>query len=194
MLASLRRPSGRGAFALAGLVLALALPRSLDASIVLPATLDELAGEADFIVHARVARVDARQARGTLRVERVVTLAVVRALKGSPGEVLQLVLPGGTYGRYRTVVPGVPEVAEGEEAVLFLRPLPTGATNLVGFTQGVMRVRIDPSTGQRVVAAPVMSEVAGTVVRGATDRGPQPLATIEARIARVVLAQLRGRR
>ena len=194
MLASLRRPSGRGAFALAGLMLALAIPRSLDASIVLPATLDELAGEADFIVHARVARVDARQARGTLRVERVVTLAVVRALKGSPGEVLQLVLPGGSYGRYRTVVPGVPEVAEGEEAVLFLRPLPTGATHLVGFTQGVMRVRIDPSTGQRVVAAPVMSEVAGPVVRGATDRGPQPLATIEARIARVVLAQLQGRR
>ena len=135
-----------------------------------------------------------RQAPGTLRVERVVTLAVVRALKGSPGEALQLVLPGGTYGRYRTVVPGVPEVAEGEEAVLFLRPSPTGATHLVGFSQGVLRVRIDPSTGQRMVAAPVTSEVAGPVVRGATDRGPQPLATIEARIARVVLAQLRGRR
>ena len=193
MLASPRRPR-RGLSALAGLVLALAVSPYLDASIVIPATLDELAGEADLIVHARVARVDTRQAPGTLRVERVVTLAVVRALKGSPGEVLQLVLPGGSYGRYRTVVPGVPEVAEGEEAVLFLRPLPTGATHLVGFTQGVMRVRIDPSTGQRVVAAPVMSEVAGTVVRGATDRGPQPLATIEARIARVVLAQLRGRR
>ena len=194
MLASPRHPSRRGLSALAGLLLALALPRSLDASVVIPATLDELAGEADLIVHARVARVDTRQAPGTLRVERVVTLAVVRALKGSPGEVLQLVLPGGTFGRYRTVVPGVPEIAEGEEAVLFLRPSPTGATHLVGFSQGVLRVRIDPSTGQRMVAAPVMSEVVGPVVRGATDRGPQPLATIEARIARVVLAQLRGRR
>ena len=194
MLASLRRRSCRSLFALAGLMLALALPRSLDASVVIPATLDELAGEADVIVHARVARVDARQAPGTLRVERVVTLAVVRALKGSPGEALQLVLPGGTYGRYRTVMPGVPEVAEGEEAVLFLRPSPTGVTHLVGFSQGVMRVRIDPTTGQRMVAAPVMAEGAGPVVRGATDRGPQPLATIEARIARVVLAQLRGRR
>ena len=149
MLASLRRPTRRGLFALAGLALALALPQSLDASVVIPATLDELAGEAHVIVYARVARVDARQAPGTLRVERVVTLAVVRALKGSPAEALQLVLPGGTYGRYRTVVPGVPEIAEGEEAVLFLRPSPTGATHLVGFTQGVMRVRIDPATGQR---------------------------------------------
>ena len=193
MLASLRRPSRRGLFALAGLILA-ALPQSVDASVVIPATLDELAGEAALIVHARIARVDARQAPGTLRVERVVTLAVVRALKGSPGEAVQLVLPGGTYGRYRTVVPGVPEVAEGEEAVLFLRPTPAGATHLVGFSQGVLRVRIDPSTGQRMVAAPVLSEAVGPVVRGATDRGPQPLATIEARIARVVLAQLRGRR
>jgi hypothetical protein len=194
MPASLRRRSRRGLFALAGLMLALALPPVLDASVVIPATLDELAGEAALIVHARIARVDTRQAAGTLRVERVVTLAVVRALKGSPGEALQLVLPGGTYGRYRTVVPGVPEVAEGEEAVLFLHRTPAGTTHLVGFSQGVLRVRIDPSTGQRMVAAPVMSEAVGRVVRGATDRGPQPLATIEARIARVVLAQLRGRR
>ncbi|MFI5078157.1 MAG: hypothetical protein ACHQRO_12475 [Vicinamibacteria bacterium] len=193
MLASPRHPR-RGLSALAVLLLALTLPRFLDASIVIPATLDELAGEADLIVHARVARVDTRQAPGTLRVERVVTLAVVRALKGSPGEALELVLPGGTFGRYRTVVPGVPEIAEGEEAVLFLRPSPTGATHLVGFSQGFLRVRIDPSTGQRMVAAPVMSEMVGPVVRGAADRGPQPLAAIEARIARVVLAQLRGRR
>jgi hypothetical protein len=194
MLASPRRPSRGRRFALACLLLALLLPRSLNASVVIPATLDELAGEADLIVHARVARVEARQAPGTQRVERVVTLEVVRALKGSPGAELQLVLPGGTYGRYRTVVPGAPDVAEGDEAVLFLRPSPAGATHLVGFSQGVLRVRVDPSTGQRMVAAPVTMDAAGPVVRGATDRGPQPLAAIEARIARVVLAQVRGRR
>jgi len=193
MLASPRHLR-RGLFALAGLLLALVLPRALDASLVIPATVDELAAEADVIVHARVVHVDARQAPGTLRVERVVTLAVMRALKGSPAADLQLVLPGGSYGRYRTVVPGVPEVVEGEEAVLFLRPSPTGATRLVGFSQGVVRVRIDPVTGLRMVGAPVVPEIAGPVVRGAADRGPQPLATLEARIARVVLAQLRGRR
>ena len=193
MLASPRHLR-RGLFALAGLLLALVLPRALDASLVIPATVDELAAEADVIVHARVVHVDARQAPGTLRVERVVTLAVMRALKGSPAADLQLVLPGGAYGRYRTVVPGVPEVVEGEEAVLFLRPSPTGATRLVGFSQGVVRVRIDPVTGLRMVGAPVVPEIAGPVVRGAADRGPQPLATLEARIARVVLAQLRGHR
>jgi hypothetical protein len=194
MLVWLRCPSRRAAVALAVLMPALAVPQYLGASVVIPATLDELAGEAAFIVHARVARVEARQAPGTLRVERVVTLAVVRALKGSPGDTLQLVLPGGTFGRYRTVVPGVPEVAEGEEAVLFLRPAPAGTAHLVGFSQGLLRVRLDRSTGQRMVAAPVVSAVAGPVVRGAADRGPQPLATIEARIARIVGAELRRRR
>ena len=194
MLPSRARRSRPAFLALAGLTLALTLPPSLDASVVIPATLDELAGEAALIVHARIARVDARQAPGTLRVERVVTLDVVRALKGSPSEALHLVLPGGTYGRYRTVVPGVPDLVAGEEAVLFLSPAADGATALVGFSQGVLRIRIDPATGQRMAAAPVTADIGGPVVRGAADRGPQPLSTIEARIARVVLAQVRGRR
>jgi hypothetical protein len=196
MLASWRCPPRRGLLALASLALAgaLAFPPSLAASIVIPATLDELAIEAHLIVHARVARVETRQAPGTLRVERVVSLDVLRALKGSPEARVVVVLPGGTYGRYRTVVPGVPDVSDGEEAVLFLRASAAGTPQLVGLTQGFLRVRVDGETGQRTVAAPVVAGTDGPVVRGATDRGPQPLARIEARIAHVVLAQLRGRR
>jgi hypothetical protein len=184
----------RRLLALAGLLLAVSAPRILDASTVIPATLDELATEADLIVHARVARVDVRQAPGTRRVERVVALDVVRAWKGRPAETVHVVLPGGTFGRYRTIVPGVPDVSEGEEAVLFLRASPAGVPQLVGMSQGILRVRVDGATGERVVAAPVAAGTAGPVVRGATDRGPQPLARIEARVSRVVLAQLRGRR
>lgn len=195
MLASWRHHSRRRV-CIAGLVLALAstLPSPLSASVVVPATLDELAGEADLIVHARVARVDTRQAPRTLRVERVVSLEVLRPLKGSPEGTVVIVLPGGTYGRYRTVVPGVPEVAEGEEAVFFLRTSPAGGPQLVGLSQGFLRVRLDPATGQRMVTAPVAAGTDGPVVRGANDRGPQPLARVESRIAGVVLAQVRGRR
>ena len=46
MLPLWRCPLRRGLFALAGLTLALAVPRFVAASIVVPATLDELAGEA----------------------------------------------------------------------------------------------------------------------------------------------------
>jgi hypothetical protein len=193
MLQSCRRRSGRRLCAV-GVVLALCLPAALAASVVVPATLDELAGEADVIVHARVSHVDTRQAPGTRRVERVVSLEVLRPLKGSPDGTTMVVLPGGTYGRYRTIVPGVPDVADGDEAVWFLRASPTGVPQLVGLSQGFLRVRIDPATGQRLIAAPVAAGVDGPVVRGATDRGPQPLSAIESRIAQVVLAQLRGRR
>ena len=189
-----RRCQGRALLVVAGLALSLVVPRSLGASVVVPATLDELASEADVVVYARVAGVETRQAAGTLRVERVVALEVVRALKGTPPDGLRLVLPGGTFGRYRTIVPGTPEVTEGDEGVFFLRTSGSMLPQLVGFTQGFLRVRVDPLTGTRTVGAPVVAAAEGPVVRGATDRGPQPLARVEARIATVVLAQIRGRR
>jgi hypothetical protein len=166
----------------------------LNASVVVPATLDELAAEADVVVYARVASIETRQASGTLRVERVIALEVFRALKGTPPEGLRIVLPGGTFGRYRTVVPGIPEVTEGDEGVFFLHASGVTLPGLVGFSQGFLRVRVDPSTGTRTVSAPVAADAEGPIVRGAIDRGPQPLARIESRIATVVLAQARGRR
>jgi hypothetical protein len=184
----------RGGACVVGLALALFLPRPLVASIVVPATLDELAAEAELVVHARVQRVDTRQAPDTRRVERVVSVATVRSLKGSAAATTFVVLPGGTYGRYKTIVPGVPDVAEGDELLLFLRTSPAGVPQLVGLSQGLLRVRVVPASGERMVLAPVSAGRDGAVVRGATDRGPQPLASIEGRIARVVLAQLRGRR
>jgi hypothetical protein len=179
---------------LAPAALALGLVVPLHASVTVPATLDELASEADVVVLARVAHVETRQAAGTQRVERVVTLDVLRALKGSPGEGLALVLPGGTFGRYRTVAPGVPEVVDGEEAILFLRVSTVAGPQLVGLSQGLVRIRIDPSTGQRMVGATAAAGSDGPIIRGAADRGPQPLARVEARIAQVILAQIRGRR
>jgi hypothetical protein len=179
---------------LACAALALGLVVPLHASVTIPATLDELAAEADLVVLARVAHVATRQAAATQRVERVVTLDVVRALKGSPGEALAIVLPGGTFGRYRTIAPGVPEVFAGEEAVLFLRASGVAGPQLVGLSQGLLRVRVDPVTGERMVGATTAAGTDGPIVRGAADRGPQPLSSVEARIARVVLAQLRVRR
>ena len=192
-VAPLVRPR-RAILAIAGLAVGLLLPPPVAASVVLPATLEELASEADIVVHARVAHIDIRQAPGTLRVERLVALDVLRGLKGSPDAQLQLVLPGGTLGRYRTVVPGVPDVVEGEELVLFLRTSTVEVPRILGLSQGLLRVRVDAVTGQRLVAAPAGAGVDGPIARGAAGRGPQPLANVEARIAGVVLAQLRGRR
>jgi hypothetical protein len=113
------------------LALVLAPASGSHASVTVPATLDELAGEADLVVYARVADVVARQQPRTQRVERVVALDVIRALKGTPPDAVAFILPGGTFGRYRTIVPGMPEIAAGDEAVIFLR-VPPGAAARAG--------------------------------------------------------------
>ena len=170
--------------------------RSLDASVVIPATLDELAGEADLIVHARVARVDTRQAPGTLRVERVVTLAVVRALKGSPGEALAAraagrhlwTLPDGGAGRARRL----PRARRQCSSCARHRPAQPAwwASRRASCGSGLI-----PMDGAADGRRPRhVGDCRTGRARGHRFRGPQPLATIEARIARVVLAQLRGRR
>ena len=44
---------------------------------------------------------------------------------------------GGTAGRFRQSVPGVPQLVTGKEYLLFLWTGPSGRTQVIGFTQGV---------------------------------------------------------
>jgi hypothetical protein len=166
---------------------ALAFTGPLEATIILPATLGELTAEADAIVHARVASVTSRQPAGTLRVERVVSLDVVRYLKGSGEQTIALQVPGGTYGRYRTVMPGAPELAPGDEAVFFLRASARGL-GLAGLAQGVYRIAVEEASGRRVVRAPFDGTSDGPIRRGDAARRPVSLDEFEGRVAVSVIA------
>jgi hypothetical protein len=179
-----------------GLVLACVLavcgPRIASASVIVPAGVSELANEARAIVHGRVVRIDTRQGEGR-RVERLVTVQVSDYLKGSLGNVVQLQLPGGTFGRYRTVMIGAPELAEGDEVVLFLGQGESDALpHLLGFHQGVYRLVSDPSTGERFVMPPLVQgaavdatgqPVSVPVTRGDVTRRPPTLDEFRATIA-----------
>ena len=175
-----------------GLMLASALIAPVHATVVIPAGVAELAIEARAIVHGRVVRIETRQGEG-LRVERIVTVQVADYLKGGLGNVVQLQLPGGSFGRYRTFQIGAPEIEEGDEVVLFLGqgdtdPLP----HLLGFHQGLYRLVTDPDTGARFVMPPMVQGDAGTsgqatpVTRGDVTRRPQTLDEFRAAIANVL--------
>jgi hypothetical protein len=174
-----------------GLILASALIAPVHATVVIPAGVAELALEARAIVHGRVVRIDTRQGEG-LRVERIVTVQVADYLKGGLGNVVQLQLPGGSFGRYRTIQIGAPEIEEGDEVVLFLGqgetdPLP----HLLGFHQGLYRLVTDPDTGARFVMPPMVqgdatSAQATPVTRGDATRRPQTLDEFRAAIANVL--------
>ncbi len=66
---------------------------------------------------------------------------------------------GGRIDPAQMVVDGTPVFAAGEEVVLFTSPRPDGKNNLIGFSQGVLRVHEDPATGQKWAVSDVISNI-----------------------------------
>jgi hypothetical protein len=168
------------------------------ATVVVPADFAELTAEAGAIAHGRIVRVEARQDE-RLRVERLVTLQVLEYFKGGWGNVVQFRMPGGTLGRYQTVMIGAPDFAEGDEVVLFLGARPDDDRErparpyVLGMHQGVYRVIADQSTGRRVVTPPLVlgAGVEGTsspTKRGDVNRLPVELREFQGRIAAALAA------
>lgn len=148
---------------------------SLSAMVVLPAEFSEMVTASELVVHGRVVDVRPQIAGDRRTIETVVTLAVLDAIKGQPGERVYFRVPGGQVGRYRRVVVGAPEFAAGEEVVMFLKGRPPGVPFPFGLSQGVYRVVPEPG-GRRLVTPPIVSEAAGRVVRGDPSRRPIDLA------------------
>jgi hypothetical protein len=170
------------------------------ATVLIPAELGELARDADVVAHGRVISVEARQAEGSRRVERVVTLEVEQSLKGSATELVTFVSPGGELGRYRTVMVGAPEFLVGEEVVVFLRAGRGRAAHVLGLNQGVFRVATLGASGQRLVLSPVVVGAHPTepvkVERGGKGGRAMPLSDFAqaVRAAAVERADPRGNR
>lgn len=170
-------------------------PPPVGATIVSPATLAELAVGADAIARGRIVRIDARQTN-SLRVERLITFEPVEYLKGNLGGAIQFRLPGGTFGRYRTITVGSPEFREGDEVVLFLGLRGESLPVLLGFHQGVYRLVADPATGQRVVTPPLLQDVAAgqaagqsvPIVRGDETRRALPWTQFQAQVGAALAA------
>jgi hypothetical protein len=185
------------------LLLCCALAPPVRATVVVPAEFGELAAEAGAIAHGRIVRVEARQGDG-LRVERLITLQVIEYFKGGWGNVVQFRMPGGTFGRYQTVMIGAPDFGEGDEVVLFLGARPDDDRDrptrpyVLGMHQGVYRVIADQATGRRMVTPPpvIGSGVTGAssptpIKRGDVNRVPVELREFQGRIAAALAAASR---
>jgi hypothetical protein len=172
------------------------LAASVHATVVVPAAVSELAVDAAAITYGRVVRVEAQQAEGR-RVERIVTLQVLEYFKGTGSHVVQIRIPGGTLGRYTTVMIGAPELAEGDEVVLFLgtragtegEPSTAAYPYILGLHQGVFRIVSDQTTGRRMVMPPLVQGTASSSQgRGDVNRRPLELREFQSRIASALAA------
>ena len=141
---------------------------SLSATTVVPAEFGQMARESQTIVHGRVIHVDAHLVGPRRTIESLVTLQIVDTIKG--GEAGQTVfrVPGGRVGRYRRVMAGAPQLAAGDEVIVFLKGQPPALPMPYGLSQGVYRVA--RRGGAATVTPPASTE--GRTTRGDPSRRP----------------------
>lgn len=163
---------------------------SVQATVLVPGSLDDLARDAGAIVRGRVLAVEGRMTADRRAIETLVTVQAEETLKGSLGASVQFVVPGGTFGRYRSIFVGAPAFSVGQRVIVFLGWQGPSYPYLIGFSQGVYRIQSDSAGVWRVTPPPipVPSSRAVAVVRGDPARRPLALAEFEQRV-RALLAQ-----
>lgn len=152
---------------------------------VAPLSFEQLVKTSAAVVYGRVIDVRAQWADDRRHVESVVTIEILKGIKGPHPETMMLTVPGGELGRYANVIPGAPVFAPGDHAVFFLSargprlPVPTG------FTQGIYRVRRGGEAGELLVQAP---PIGSGIPRGDVRRKAVSLAAFEASVRAIAEA------
>lgn len=130
------------------------MPPISQASLFRSLELEELAVTSDLIVLGNVLGVQCSWNEAHTGIRTRVILSVERILRGSAdSEPLVVGLPGGVLEQdgLGQMVPGVPEFAAGEEAIVFLSRDGNLLCPVVGWMQGKFPVVTDKATGKKVV-------------------------------------------
>jgi len=170
----------------AALLISVALVRSLDATTVVPLSFSQLVNESTSIVFGRVVDVRGQWSDDRRFIESVVSIGVMRGMKGGTAERLAFTVAGGQVGRYINVIPGAPTFAVGDLAVVFLTSRGARLPITTGFTQGIYRVQRDEAGEWQVV--PPIVETQGRIVRGDLRRRSLSLAAFETSVKGAMVA------
>jgi hypothetical protein len=146
---------------------------------VVPLSFEELVRQSSSVVYARVIDVRGQWTEDRRRIDSLVTVEVIKGLKGAATAELTVTVPGGQVGRYLNVMPGAPSFARGDLAVLFLTARGPRLPVTTGFTQGIYRVMRDSASGAAMVAPPALESSGASIVRGDRRRQPVTLASFE---------------
>jgi hypothetical protein len=161
------------------------LVASVDATTVVPLSFEQLVSESSAVVYGRVSDVRSQWTADRRFIESVVSIEVIKGMKGAAAETIAFTVPGGQVGRYLNVIPGAPVFATGDLAVFFLTAHGPRLPVTTGLTQGIYRVQRDGASGAMVVMPPVVET--GRIVRGDVRRKPVSLATFEGSVRAVAV-------
>ncbi len=128
----------RSALALFTLSFALLVAMPAAATVMVEIPMEDLVATSDAIVHAHVLRTGSQLEtyEGRLEPHTVTELRIDDWLKGDGEERITIDEIGGEVGGRGSWIDGTPRYAPGEEVVVFLRQLPSGAFRTVGMAQG----------------------------------------------------------
>jgi hypothetical protein len=160
-----------------GLVALAVLPAR--AVTVIPLSFEELVRQSSSVVYARVIEVRGQWTDDRRSIDSLVTVEVIKGLKGTSATELTVTIPGGQVGRYVNLLPGAPALSRGDLAVLFLTARGPRLPITTGFTQGIYRVSRDGASGAALVTPPAVELGARPIVRGDSRRKPVSLAAFE---------------
>ena len=152
---------------------------------VAPLSFEELVRQSSSVIYARVTDVRGQWSADRRSIESLVTVEVIKGLKGPAAAELTLTVPGGQIGRYLNVLPGAPSFSRGDLAVLFLTARGPRLPVTTGFTQGIYRVVRDDASGAALVTPPVVEPAGRPIVRGDARRKPVSLTAFEGAVRAV---------
>lgn len=147
------------------------------ATVFLATDLNQLSRDATAIARGEIVAVDAQWTDGRRTIETLVTLHTETYLKGSLGDIVQFRVPGGSLGRFRSVVVGAPTFSVGQRVIVFLGSRGPTIPYVLGMSQGVFRLTQSPQGGWTVTPPGVVAGSDGPVVRG--TRGQMALTDFE---------------
>jgi len=151
----------------ASLLLLAAAALAAGATTLEKLSVEEMVQQSTAIVRARASAASTVQ-RGSM-IYTVYRLQVSEVLKGSASA--EVLVPGGTYGRYRQSIAGSPVLEPGVEYVLFLWASPRGLVQVIGLSQGVFQLKT-ASTGEALlVRSKIEAEFVDRQGRAAEDSG-----------------------
>jgi hypothetical protein len=151
---------------------------SIDATTVAPLSFEQLVSGSSAVVYGRVTDVRSQWTADRRFIESIVSIEVIKGMKGGASNTISFTVPGGQVGRYLNVIPGAPMFSTGDLAVFFLTAHGPRLPVTTGLTQGIYRVQRDASSGAMLVMPPIVDTV-GPIVRGDVRRKPVSLAAFE---------------
>lgn len=151
-------------------------------------SMDELVAQSTAIVRARVGNSFGRLHGSVVYTHYAIQIG--ETLKGTAMGSLEIVAPGGSANGVRQEMAGAPQLAAGEEYVLFLWTGKSGITHIMGLTQGLFSLGkshdSDPTAVREAPSELMLDRKTGMAVRD--ERVSMRLSALKAAVA----ARLKG--